>query len=163
MQSVVDLINRTIMQVERAAQYNKGRESISHPPPDTNDPIHVPKIRGNSAPLVLLSAGNEQPNSPPEAESDPVPRLVRVSGGIPAAMPVSDNRNSLGKVREIELRFHKIFHRAVRIYRCRLRRTRGRSESSAASRCHGGRSHHRSSDCEIIPMPPAAIGSHRLS
>jgi hypothetical protein len=94
MQSVVDLINRTSEQVEGAAQYNEGRESISRPSPDINDPIHVPKIGGKSALPVLLPTSNRQSNSPPEAASNPVRRLAPVNGGIPAARPISDSRSS---------------------------------------------------------------------
>ena len=86
MQSVVDLIDRTIEQVEKAAQYNEGRESISLPPPDTNDPIRTPEIKSNSALPVLLPIGVEQPAPSPQADVNPVRRLVRLNGSMSPAV-----------------------------------------------------------------------------
>lgn len=68
MQSVVDLIGRTIEKVEKAAQNNEGRDGILLPLPDTNDSIHIPKITGNSAQPVSLQTEEKQSSPPSEAE-----------------------------------------------------------------------------------------------
>jgi hypothetical protein len=95
MQSVADLVRDTIKQVEQAARINEGRDSISLPPPDTNDPIHIPKIVGGSALPVSLPT-EERPALLPPADNAPVRRLARLSDNTSPAMPVvsSDSRNS---------------------------------------------------------------------
>jgi hypothetical protein len=75
MQSVVDLVDRTIQQVEQAAQDNEGRDSILRPLPDTNDPIYVPRAGGNSALPISLRVEGKQP-----APVAPAPQAGRPLG-----------------------------------------------------------------------------------
>jgi hypothetical protein len=44
MGSVIDLLDRTIEQVEGAARKNETRDRIASLPPNTNDPIDDPRI-----------------------------------------------------------------------------------------------------------------------
>ena len=50
MQSVVDLIERTIGQVQKAAQDNEGSDRIRREFPETNDRIELPRQKGNPIP-----------------------------------------------------------------------------------------------------------------
>jgi hypothetical protein len=66
MRSVIELIDRTIEQVEEAARNNEGRDSISLSPPKTNDPIDDPRVispraLGNAALPISLPADGRQP------------------------------------------------------------------------------------------------------
>jgi hypothetical protein len=76
MDSVVELIEKTINQVEQAARDNEGRDSISRRPPDTNDPIDdpgviSPRTLDNGALPISLSAEGREPASAPEARGMP--------------------------------------------------------------------------------------------
>jgi hypothetical protein len=82
MDSIVELIEKTINQVEQVARDNEGRDSISRRPPDTNDPIDDPRVispraLGNGA--LPLSVEGEEPASALE---------VRVLPGISSSKPV---------------------------------------------------------------------------
>jgi hypothetical protein len=44
MDSIIALIHKTMQQIEEAARYSEGKNSIVHPPPSTNDPIDDPRV-----------------------------------------------------------------------------------------------------------------------
>lgn len=44
MDSIIGLIDHATQQIEEAARYNEGRNSIRRLPPDTNDPIDDPRV-----------------------------------------------------------------------------------------------------------------------
>jgi hypothetical protein len=44
MDSIIGLIDQATQQIEEAARYNEGRNSIRRLPPDTNDPIDDPRV-----------------------------------------------------------------------------------------------------------------------
>lgn len=97
MDSIVELIEKTINQVEQAARDNEGRDSISRRPPDTNDPIDDPRVispraLGNGALPMSLSVEGDEPASalevrgpPGISSSKPVRILSRRDGNTPLA------------------------------------------------------------------------------
>jgi hypothetical protein len=76
MDSVIELISKAIIRVEQAARDNEGRDSISRPPPNTNDPIDDPRVispraLGNGSLPMSLSVKGEEPASALEARGMP--------------------------------------------------------------------------------------------
>jgi hypothetical protein len=117
MDSVIDLVDRTMQQVGQAARNNEGSDSITLPPPDTDDPIDAPRaisprLFGNAALPVSLPLEGEQSVPSPQtggmlgASSDKPVRYLgrRIAGqsqtstfdtGTPASPFVpSQNQNS---------------------------------------------------------------------
>ena len=96
MDSVIDLVKRTIGQVEQAAQNNEGRDNIRIPAPDTDDPIDDPRIisprsLSNSALSVSLPLEREPLAPQPQTggtlgfNGTPVRYLGRRIAGQPQA------------------------------------------------------------------------------
>jgi hypothetical protein len=97
MDSIVELVETTINQVEQAARNNEGRDSISRRPPDTNDPIDDPRVispraLGNGALPMSQYVEGEEPASalevrglPGISSSKPVRYLSRRDGNTPSA------------------------------------------------------------------------------
>jgi Asp-tRNA(Asn)/Glu-tRNA(Gln) amidotransferase C subunit len=85
MQSVVDLIERTIDQVEQVARNNEGRDRISRPPPNTDDPIDDPRV---TSPRALSNA----------ALPISLPRRWTTSG----SKPICERRREALKLRQYQ-------------------------------------------------------------
>ena len=76
MGAVADLIDETIKQVQTAARYSEGRNTIARPPPSIDDPIDDPRVTSprqlNNAPLrISLTAKQAQPAASLQAGAMP--------------------------------------------------------------------------------------------
>ena len=120
MDSVIDLVKRTISRVEQTAQSDEGRDNIRIPAPDTDDPIDDPRVISprflrNSALSVSLPlereplAPQQQTGGTPDGSNGRPVRYLgrRIAGQPPAAsafdtdapaLPLvpSSNQNSAG-------------------------------------------------------------------
>ena len=84
MDSVVELMRKAIAHIEQSARDNEGRDSISRPPPDTNDPIDDPRVispqaLGNGVLSISLPVEGGELALAPEARG-----MAAISGGKPA-------------------------------------------------------------------------------
>jgi hypothetical protein len=86
MDAIIELIGKSTEQVERTIRHNEGSDSIATPPPDTDDPIHVPGVTNNSAQPISLPMEGKQPaplppvgRAPGTSSSKPVRTLSRRS------------------------------------------------------------------------------------
>jgi hypothetical protein len=105
MRSVVELIDQTIKQAEEAARNHEGRDSISLPPPNTNDPIDDPRVissRTLSNAALPISLPVEGSQSAPLLQSGVTPSIssdkpVRIlSRRIVDASQGPDSQDSFG-------------------------------------------------------------------
>lgn len=76
MGAVADLIDETIKQVQTAARYSEGRNTIARPPPSIDNPIDDPRVTSprqlNNAPLrISLTAKQAQPAASLQAGAMP--------------------------------------------------------------------------------------------
>jgi len=157
MQSVIDLINRTIDHVKQAAQDNEGRDRILRQLPDTNDRIELPRQKGNPVPDFfpeeswLVRPLTERPSEPDPATAVRIlaRRITSRPSASPFGPPVQPDSDDPDLFTPTS--FGADGPRAIRNRRLGCPRREGRLGSSAASRCRIGLRRHRALVNGIAP------------